>query len=187
MNDETTRIAERYGITEKCASLERDLLSIDGVTSVEFDLNGFLDDIHQVIVLVGYDFHIVTRKLRLAVDVVNTACLHGLEESGDRIEDYFLYKNKQNTGAMNMAASDTLRTTFKSDAELWDALNADEEAENKVAFENNSWIEAFVKDPEGHWHGSSVVDDADDVLDACGGISGWIDWLNENYIKEDKA
>jgi hypothetical protein len=25
------------------------------------------------------------------------------------------------------------------------------------------------------------------VLDACGGISGWIDWLNENYIKEDKA
>ena len=99
----------------------------------------------------------------------------------------FLYKNKQNTGAMNMAASGTLRTTFKSDAELWDALNADEEAENKVAFENNSWIEAFVKDPEGHWHGSSVVDDADDVLDACGGISGWIDWLNENYIKEDKA
>lgn len=99
----------------------------------------------------------------------------------------FLYKNKQNTGAMNMAASDTLRTTFKSDAELWDALNADEEAENKVAFENNSWIEAFVKDPKGHWHGSSVVDDADDVLDACGGISGWIDWLNENYIKEDKA
>lgn len=71
MNDETTRIAERYGITEKCASLERDLLGIDGVTGVEFDLNGFLDDIHQVIVLVGYDFHIVTRKLRLAVDVVN--------------------------------------------------------------------------------------------------------------------
>ena len=86
MND-AAMIAERYGITEKCASLERDLLGIDGVTSVEFDLNGFLDDIHQVIVLVGYDFHIVTRKLRLAVDVVNTAYLHGLEESGDRIED----------------------------------------------------------------------------------------------------
>ena len=75
MNDETTRIAERYGITEKCASLERDLLGIDGVTGVEFDLNGFLDDIHQVIVLVGYDFRIVTRKLRLAVDVVNTKSL----------------------------------------------------------------------------------------------------------------
>lgn len=87
MND-AAMIAERYGITEKCASLERDLLGIDGVTSVEFDLNGFLDDNQQVIVLVGYDFHIVTRKLRLAVDVVKTAYLHRLEESGDRIEDY---------------------------------------------------------------------------------------------------
>lgn len=87
MND-AALIAERYGITEKCASLERDLLGIDGVTSVEFDLNGFLDDIHQVIILVGYDYRIVTRKLRLAVDVLNTAHLHGLEESGDRIEDY---------------------------------------------------------------------------------------------------
>ena len=56
-----------------------------------------------------------------------------------------------------------------------------------MAFENNSWIEAFVKDPKGHWHWASIVDDADDVLDACGGISGWIDWLKENYIKEDKA
>lgn len=33
MNDETTRIAERYGITEKCSLLEHDLLGIDGVTS----------------------------------------------------------------------------------------------------------------------------------------------------------
>lgn len=88
MNDNTTWIAERYGITEKCASLERDLLSIDGVTSVELELNGFLDGIHQVIVLVGYDFHIITSKLRFAVDVFNTAYLHGLEESGDLIEDY---------------------------------------------------------------------------------------------------
>lgn len=87
MND-AALIAERYGIVEKCASLEHGLLSIDGVTSVELDLNGFLDNIHQVIVLVGYDFHIATRKLRLAVDVLNTAYLHGLEESGDRIEDY---------------------------------------------------------------------------------------------------
>lgn len=99
----------------------------------------------------------------------------------------FLYKNKQNTGAMNMAASDTLRTTFKSDAELWDAINADEDAENKVTVEENNWIEAFVKGPDGCWREPTVVDDADDVLDACGGISAWIDWLNENYIKEDKA
>lgn len=88
MTESEMRLAERYGIAEKCKSLERDLLSIDGVTSVEFDLNGFLDDIHQVIVLTGYDFHIVTGKLRLAADVVNTAYLHGLEDSGDRIQDH---------------------------------------------------------------------------------------------------
>lgn len=143
----------------------------------------FIDDDH--LDCVWYGGHIGGLRYKgyeVSVEVHGDVEITGFMNGRD-----FLYKNKQNTGAMTMAASDTLRTTFKSDAELWDALNADEEAENKVAFENNSWIEAFVKDPEGHWHGSSVVDDADDVLDACGGISGWIDWLNENYIKEDKA
>lgn len=96
----------------------------------------------------------------------------------------FLYRNKANTGAMNLAAADTLRTAFKSDAELWAAQNADDDTETRVEFLDNNWIEAFVKDPKGHWHGSSVVDDADDVLDACGDISAWIEWLEENYIQE---
>ena len=129
----------------------------------------FIDDDH--LDCVWYGGHIGGLRYKgyeVSVEVHGDVEIVGFMNGHD-----FLYKNKQNTGAMNMAASDTLRTTFKSDAELWDALNADEEAENKVAFENNSWIEAFVKDPKGHWHGSSVVDDADDVLDACGGISGW--------------
>lgn len=88
MNDETTRIAERYGITEKCASLERDLLSIDGVTGVEFDLNGFLDGIHQVIALVGYDYRKV-RRWSVAGKIVEKALLyHDLNDSGDLIQDY---------------------------------------------------------------------------------------------------
>lgn len=89
MNDETTRIAERYGITEKCASLERDLLSIDGVTSVEFDLNGFLDDIHQVIALVWYKHHKIGSAWSVAGKIVEKALLyHDLNDSGDLIEDY---------------------------------------------------------------------------------------------------
>lgn len=87
MNDPKL-IAERYGITPKCESLERDLLKITGATSVEFDLNGFLDNMHEVIVLIGYDFHKIKGKVRFAVEVINTAYLHGLEKSGDRIEDY---------------------------------------------------------------------------------------------------
>lgn len=89
MNGETTRIAERCGIAEKCASLERDLLSIDGVTSVEFDLNGFLDGIHQVIALVGYDYHKIRSAWSVAGKIVEKALLHhDLHDSGDLIEDY---------------------------------------------------------------------------------------------------
>ena len=87
MND-ANLIAEQYGITQKCESLKRDLLKITGATSVEFDLNGFLDNMYQVIVLVGYDFHKIKGTVWFAVDVLNTACLHGLEKSDDRIEDY---------------------------------------------------------------------------------------------------
>lgn len=106
----------------------------------------FIDDDH--LDCVWYGGHIGGLRYKgyeVSVEVHGDVEITGFMNGRD-----FLYKNKQNTGAMNMAASDTLRTTFKSDAELWDALNADEEAENKVAFENNSWIEAFVKDPEGH-------------------------------------
>lgn len=87
MND-AALIAERYGIAEKCASLEHDLLGIDGVTSVEFDLNGFLDSIHQVIALVGYDYHKI-RRWSAAGKIVEKALLHhDLNDSGDLIEDY---------------------------------------------------------------------------------------------------
>lgn len=88
MKEETTRIAERYGLTEKCEMLEHDLLGIDGVTGVEFDLNGFLDDIHQMIVLVGYDFHKVKSKTKFAVYIIIEACFHDLKTSGDQVEDY---------------------------------------------------------------------------------------------------
>ena len=87
MND-ANLIAEQYGITQKCESLKSDLLKIAGATSVEFDLNGFLDNMYQVIVLVGYDFHKIKGTVWFAVDVLNTAYLHGLEKSDDRIEDY---------------------------------------------------------------------------------------------------
>lgn len=109
----------------------------------------FIDDDHLDCVWYGgYIGGLRYKGYEVSVEVHGDVEITGFMNGRD-----FLYKNKQNTGAMNMAASDALRTTFKSDAELWDALNADEEAENKVAFENNSWIEAFVKDPKGHWHG----------------------------------
>jgi hypothetical protein len=91
----------------------------------------------------------------------------------------FLYKNKQNTGAMNMAVSDALRTTFKSDDELVEAVQ-----DGDIEYENNNWIEAFVKKPNGSWSTASEVAEDDNVLDVCADISCWLDWLKANFIKE---
>ncbi len=90
----------------------------------------------------------------------------------------FLYKNKQNTGAMNMAASDALRTTFKSDDELVEAVQ-----DGDIEYENNNWIEVFVKDPSGKSLDSFVCDDSD-VLDACCDISCMLDWLKANFVEK---
>ena len=139
----------------------------------------FIDDDHLDCVWYGgYIGGLKYKGYEVSIEVHGDVEIVGFMNGQD-----FLYENRQNTGAMNMAASDTLRTTFQSDSELWNAIYADAEAENKVAFENNSWIEAFVKDPNGHWHGSSVADDADDVLDSCGDILAWVDWLEENFIR----
>lgn len=96
----------------------------------------------------------------------------------------FEYVNRLNTGAMSLTASDHLRTTFKSDSELWDAANASEDAENKIEFNENSWVEAFVVYPNGSWSDGTVVDGVDNVLDACDCISAWINWLEGEYIKD---
>lgn len=80
-------LAERYGIAEKCQRLEQSIMSISGATSVEYDLSGFLDGIHQVIVLVGYDYSRVS-FWNLTCKVAQIAIEHDLKASGDRVEDY---------------------------------------------------------------------------------------------------
>ncbi len=42
MNDRTAATAARFGISEQCAALQRDLLTLPGAVKVEFDLDGFL-------------------------------------------------------------------------------------------------------------------------------------------------
>ena len=93
MNEEATRIAERYGLTEKCQMLERALHDIAGTTSVDFDLNGFLDGIHPVIVLVEYDWHKIRSTLSFARETMREAFRLDLQKSGDRIEDYGKHLN----------------------------------------------------------------------------------------------
>jgi len=87
------RTADHFGITNLIEALKADLLAIQGVTSVEFDLDGFWDDLCQVIILTGFD---ITRRSgnyfsdrgQIIESVVSAAAAHGLTRTGDLIEDY---------------------------------------------------------------------------------------------------
>lgn len=84
-------IADRVGITNLIEALKADLLAIHGVTSVEFDLDGFLDNLNQVIFLTGYDIPLssyFSDRKRMIESIVSTAAAHGLARTGDSIEDY---------------------------------------------------------------------------------------------------
>lgn len=90
MRDRDVKTATSFGILEKCKAFERDLLRIDGIETdhegVDFDLNGYLSEIWQVIIIPKYDTRkdltqIVEKTLEVAKD-------HGLTRTSDRIEDY---------------------------------------------------------------------------------------------------
>ena len=93
MNDRTAATAARFGISEQCAALQRDLLTLPGAVKVEFDLDGFYDHMEQVILLVKFDIPVVNenyyRDLRaLRQGVIDTAARHGLTRTPDTIENY---------------------------------------------------------------------------------------------------
>lgn len=85
--------ARRFGILARCEALESDLLKIPGVVDVDFDLDGFFDSLHQVIVLVRYDIDIrcpdyFDARRELQKGCIMAMLAHGLTPSGDPIEDY---------------------------------------------------------------------------------------------------
>lgn len=95
----------------------------------------------------------------------------------------FHYKNRQNTGAMDFTASDTLRTTFKNDAELYSALADENEDDISLEFENNNWIEACVYNFKEECIESVAIDWTDNVLEACANIKDMVDWLDKEFIE----
>jgi len=85
MNSRTAATAARFGITEQCAALERDLLDIPCAVEVEFDLDGFYDHLQQVIAA-NRDYFRDLRALRQGV--IDTAAHHGLTRTPDTIQNY---------------------------------------------------------------------------------------------------
>lgn len=93
MRNRDKRTAERFGVLDKVENLERDLLTIPGVVEVEYDLDGFYDDMRQVIVLTKYcvpmnDYDYFQKRSDILHNVVAIAARHGLSRTGDGIEDY---------------------------------------------------------------------------------------------------
>lgn len=93
MKERTLNTAKRFGILDRIEKLEADLLKIDRINRVEFDLDGFYDDLNQVIFVTEYDIPVTldnyfeVRK-QLINDVLRVAKENGLNRTEDRIEDY---------------------------------------------------------------------------------------------------
>ena len=86
--------AERFGILDRLQALEDDLLKIEGVSDIDFDID-YYDEIPEVILIPRYNvpddpdpgnwFRRRANQLRL---IIETCAKHHLFNSGDRIEDY---------------------------------------------------------------------------------------------------
>lgn len=93
MKKSTLETAKHFGILERVENLEKRLLDIEHVVSVDFDLDGFWSDIHQVIILPEYDIPVnlpnyYDVRSQMLQEVLAVAREFGLGPSGDAIEDY---------------------------------------------------------------------------------------------------
>ena len=87
MDEKTRRTAERFDIIDKVEKLQKELLQIDGVIDVEFDIDGFYDNIGDFIFLTKYDIPVTLEnyfevRKRLKQNVIEVAKNNGLRRSG---------------------------------------------------------------------------------------------------------
>ena len=93
LRDKEQQTADAFGITYRVEELKRDLLAVDGVVDVEFDLEGYWSNIQQIIFLPRYDVPLTdkryyTKLMTLIARVLEVCAAHGLIKTGDPIEDY---------------------------------------------------------------------------------------------------
>ena len=99
MRDREKTTALKFGIYDKCKSLEDELLKIEGVAydehynGIGFDLDGFYSNIRHVIIIPKYDIDVALEdyyaKRREMLNKIIAVCeQHGLTPTGDTIEDY---------------------------------------------------------------------------------------------------
>lgn len=163
----------RKNIIKKCTQMEAAAAALGVELLTKPDT--FIDDDHLDCAWYGgYMGGLKYKGYELSIEVQGDVCLAG-EVNGEDFE----YENRDNTGSKS--ASDPLRNAFKNDKELLSALE-----DGEIYYENNNWIEGFVKCPDGHWSSTTVVAEDENVLDACTDVSGWVAWLKENFIQKEE-
>ena len=91
LNERNRKTAELYGILPLVEKLQSDLLDIEGVEDVDFDLDGFYDKIPYVIFLPKYNItgNDYFKQRRILINrILQEAAKFGLFRTGDSIEDY---------------------------------------------------------------------------------------------------
>ena len=93
MTEKEYCIAKQFNIINNIKKLESELLRTPYVSKVEFDLNGFYDNMKEVIILVKYDIPVLDenyflKRKEIIAKVIGASNENGLVRTGDRIEDY---------------------------------------------------------------------------------------------------
>lgn len=91
LNERNRKTAETYGILPLVEKLQARLLALEGVEDVDFDLDGFWDNIPYVIFLPKYNITgdaYYKRRRVLLTKILYEAENIGLFRTGDSIEDY---------------------------------------------------------------------------------------------------
>jgi hypothetical protein len=93
MKENEYKIAKEFNIVDMVEKLQNELLEVDRVTEVDFDLSGFYDNMNEIIVLTKYDIPVGTenyfeQRKGLKDQVVGIAEGNFLTRTQDSIEDY---------------------------------------------------------------------------------------------------
>ena len=93
LDERQRKTAERFGMTEKIEKLQRELLEIEYIADVDFDLDGFCDNMNEVIFLTKHNIPVSAEnyfslRLKMVEEILETAARNGLKRTEDRIEDY---------------------------------------------------------------------------------------------------
>lgn len=93
IEDKQYQIAKEFNIVDMVEKLQNELLQVDGVTEVDFDLSGFYDNMNEVIFLTKYsisnaDNRYFEKRKELINQVVGVAEGNFLTRTQDSIEDY---------------------------------------------------------------------------------------------------